>query len=55
MPLERVLYGEYDPEETPAQLIQPKNGSLLLLLDQKAAAKLPEPDGQGIGHMELAR
>lgn len=54
-PLERVLYGEYDPEETPAQLIQPKNGSLLFLLDSKAAAKLPKPDGEGIGRVELSR
>jgi 6-phosphogluconolactonase len=54
-PLERVLYGEYDPEETPAQLIQPKNGSLLFLLDKKAAAKLPKPDAEGVGKVELAR
>ncbi len=54
-PLERVLYGEPDPEETPAQLIQPRNGSLLFLLDEKAAAKLPKPDADGVGHLELAR
>jgi 6-phosphogluconolactonase len=54
-PLERMLYGEYDPEETPSQLIQPKNGSLLFLLDKKAAAKLPKPDAEGVGKVELAR
>jgi 6-phosphogluconolactonase len=54
-PLERVLYGAYDPEETPSQLIQPKNGSLLFLLDTKAAAKLPKPDTEGVGKVELAR
>ena len=54
-PLERVLYGAYDPEETPSQLIQPKNGSLLFLLDRKAAAKLPKPDAEGVGKVELAR
>ncbi len=54
-PLERVLYGEPDPEETPAQLIQPRNGSLLLLLDEQAAAKLPKPGTDGSGHVELAR
>ena len=55
-PLERVLYGEYDPEATPTQLIQPKNGSLLFLLDTKAAAKLPKPQGaDNLGHVELAR
>ncbi len=54
-PLERVLYGEPDPDETPAQLILPKNGSLLLLLDEKAATKLPKPGLDGAGHLELAR
>ncbi len=54
-PLERVLYGEYDPEATPAQLIQPKNGSLTFLLDSKAAAKLPKPGADGAGHLELSR
>ncbi|RRA47702.1 6-phosphogluconolactonase [Acidipila sp. EB88] len=54
-PLERVLYGEYDPAETPSQLIQPKNGSLLFLLDTKAAAKLPKPGADHAGHVELAR
>ncbi len=54
-PLERVLYGEYDVNETPSQLIQPKNGSLLFLLDEKAAAKLPRPGPDGAGRVELAR
>ena len=54
-PLERVLYGNYDPVTTPAQLIQPKNGSLLFLLDEKAAAKLPKSGPDGAGHVELAR
>jgi 6-phosphogluconolactonase len=54
-PLERVLYGEPDVDETPAQLIQPKNGSLLFLLDEKAAAKLPKPGPDGAGHLELSR
>lgn len=54
-PLERMLYGEYDVNETPSQLIQPKNGSLVLLLDEKAAAKLPQPGADGAGHLELDR
>ena len=54
-PLERVLYGEYDPETTPAQLVQPKNGSLTFLLDKAAASRLPKPDADGTGHLELAR
>ena len=54
-PLERVLYGEPDPEETPSQLVQPRNGSLTFLLDEAAAAKLPKPGPDGVGHAELAR
>ncbi len=54
-PLERVLYGEPDPEETPSQLIQPSSGSLTFLLDEAAAAKLPKPGPDGVGHVELAR
>ncbi len=54
-PLERVLYGEYNPVVTPSQLIQPKNGSLTFLLDEKAAAKLPKPGVDGSGHVELSR
>jgi 6-phosphogluconolactonase len=54
-PLERVLYGEYDPETLPSQLIQPKNGALTLLLDQQAAAKLPKPGPDGTGKVDLSR
>ena len=54
-PLERVLYGERDPDETPAQLIQPTNGTLTFLLDPRAAAKLPHTGPDGIGHTEIAR
>jgi 6-phosphogluconolactonase len=54
-PLHRVLQGPYDPETLPSQLIQPKNGKLLFLLDQDAAALLPPTDGNGIGRLEIAR
>ncbi len=54
-PLERVFFGEYDPATTPTQLIQPKSGSLLFLLDEKAAAKLPKTGADGTGHVELSR
>ncbi len=54
-PLERVLYGEYDPVATPSQLIQPKNGSLVFLLDVSAASKLPKPGADGSGLVELSR
>src|SRR5580698_5474677 len=54
-PLHGVLQGAYDPETLPSQLIQPKNGKLLLLLDKDAAALLPPPDASGVGRLELAR
>jgi 6-phosphogluconolactonase len=54
-PLHRVLQGPYDPETLPSQLIQPKSGRLLLLLDKDAAAQLPAPDANGVGRLEIAR
>jgi 6-phosphogluconolactonase len=54
-PLHRVLQGPYDPETLPSQLIQPKSGQLLYLLDRDAAALLPPPNAQGVGRLELAR
>lgn len=54
-PLHRVLQGPYDPETFPSQLIQPKSGKLLYLLDKDAAALLPPPDGQGVGRLEIKR
>jgi len=38
--LKAVLEGPYEPEQLPAQYIQPVNGSLLWLVDQAAASKL---------------
>lgn len=54
-PVGRVLTGPYDPETLPSQLIQPRNGKLLFLLDRAAAAHLPAPDAGGKGTLELAR
>lgn len=54
-PLQRVLQGPYDPETLPSQLIQPRSGKLLMLLDKTAAANLPAPGQDGIGKMEIAR
>jgi 6-phosphogluconolactonase len=54
-PLHGVLQGAYDPETLPSQLIQPKSGNLLLLLDRDAASLLPAPDANGTGHLEIAR
>ncbi|HEX3472986.1 MAG TPA: 6-phosphogluconolactonase [Silvibacterium sp.] len=54
-PLHRVLQGPYDPETLPSQLIQPKSGRLLFLLDKDAAALLPAPDAQGVGRLEIER
>ncbi len=38
--LKAVLEGPYEPEQLPAQLIQPVNGKLLWLVDQAAGSKL---------------
>lgn len=38
--LKAVLEGRYEPDQLPAQLIRPKNGKLLWLLDQDAAKYL---------------
>lgn len=54
-PLHRVLQGPYDPETLPSQLIQPKSGKLLYLLDKDAAVLLPPPNKQGVGRLELIR
>lgn len=54
-PLQRVLQGPYDPETLPSQLIQPRSGKLLMLLDKTAAANLPAPGPDGVGKMEIAR
>lgn len=54
-PLREVFLGKYDPETYPSQLIQPKNGKLLLLLDKDAAALLPPADAKGVGRLEIER
>jgi 6-phosphogluconolactonase len=51
--LGRVLTGSYDPETYPSQLIRPASGKLEMLLDQAAAAMLPEAKG-GTGTLELS-
>ena len=38
--LHEVLHGPYDPDRLPAQLIRPKSGELLWLVDREAAAEL---------------
>jgi len=38
--LKAVLEGPYEPEQLPAQIIQPSNGSVLWLVDQTAAGML---------------
>ena len=40
--LKEILYGPYEPERLPAQLIKPVSGSLLWVVDQAAAAELPK-------------
>ncbi len=53
--LSDVLSNKYDPDTWPSQVIQPKSGQLLMLLDQAAAAELPAPDASGVGHLEITR
>lgn len=53
--LREVLLGPYQPERLPSQLIQPENGELSFLLDRAAAAKLPQPDADGRGLLEVSR
>jgi 6-phosphogluconolactonase len=50
--LNEVFTGPRHVERLPSQLINPAGGILSLLLDQAAAALLPEPDGQGCGILE---
>ncbi|MFD3003066.1 6-phosphogluconolactonase [Pontibacter toksunensis] len=38
--LQEVLEGERNPEKYPSQLIQPKNGEVIWLVDESAASKL---------------
>jgi 6-phosphogluconolactonase/glucosamine-6-phosphate isomerase/deaminase len=38
--LAHVLYGEYRPEQIPAQRIRPTGGEVIWLVDQDAAKKL---------------
>ncbi len=40
LPLKGVLEGPREPAQLPAQLIQPTNGNLIWLLDEKAASQL---------------
>jgi 6-phosphogluconolactonase len=54
-PLHDVLLGRYDPETLPSQLIRPRNGRLLMLLDKEAAALLPVPNADGTGRLEIER
>jgi 6-phosphogluconolactonase len=52
--LHDVFLGPYQPDTFPSQLIRPASGSLTLLLDTAAAAKLPgTADAAGIGTLEL--
>ena len=38
--VDRVLYGEHDPDLYPAQMIQPYNGECKWFLDKAAATEL---------------
>lgn len=42
--LSEILHGQYDPDRLPAQLIEPKNGRLIWLVDRDAARGLKEKE-----------
>jgi 6-phosphogluconolactonase len=54
-PLGHMLRGPYEPETLPSQLIQPRTGRLLFLLDRAAAAQLPAANADGRGELEIER
>jgi 6-phosphogluconolactonase len=54
-PVHDVLLGKYQPEALPSQLIRPRSGKLLMLLDREAANLLPAPDASGTGRLEIER
>ena len=47
--LQRILEGEYQPDLLPSQLIRPKQGRLVWLVDQAAASRLTLNQVQGSG------
>jgi 6-phosphogluconolactonase len=53
--LSEVLSEKYDPETWPSQLVRPRTGQLLLLLDGAASSELPAPGDSGRGHLEIQR
>lgn len=53
--LEKVLLGNYNPEELPSQLVRPASGRITLLLDGAAARLLPKTEANSEGRLELPR
>jgi len=47
--LHEVLFGPRDPERLPSQLIKPASGTLVFLLDEAAAARIPREGAQQHG------
>jgi 6-phosphogluconolactonase len=47
--LHEVIFGPRDPERLPSQLIKPASGTLVFLLDEAAAAKIPREGSQQHG------
>ncbi len=53
--LREVLYGSFDPERLPAQLIKPEAGEVVWVVDRAAAALLPESLAQEDGSVRQGR
>jgi 6-phosphogluconolactonase len=53
--LHEALFGPYQPEVLPSQLIRPESGELSFLLDRAAAEQLPAPGENGSGLLEVKR
>jgi len=47
--LHEVVFGPRDPDRLPSQLIRPESGTLVFLLDEAAAAKIPREGAQQHG------
>ena len=53
LPVKAALEGKYEPLQLPAQLIRPKSGKLIWLLDSAAAGLLRDKSNASVQHKDL--